>query len=178
MRWRLLVYLALPLVLATCSSEDMYTQEKAWPWSSFFFLPGNMTMQHPAPGTIARNAPDAPVPQPKVITAAMLRRGQTQFNIDCAPCHGASGDGEGTIVQRGFPKPPVLFSQDLINAKAQHLYNVITNGYGVMYSYAARVVPADRWAIVAYVRALQESQHAKVASLPEHDKAMLQELGQ
>ena len=79
------------------------------------------------------------------------------------------------IVQRGFPKPPSFFKDELINAKAQHFYNVITNGHGVMYSYADRVLPADRWAIVAYIRALQESQHAKVASLPEQDKTMLQE---
>jgi mono/diheme cytochrome c family protein len=165
-------------MLATCKSEDMFTQEKAVPWSSFFFFKHDMTMQHPAPGSVARNAPDVPVPQPAKITAAMLRRGHAQFDVYCAACHGASGDGEGMIVQRSFPKPPVLFKEDLIKAKAQHFYNVITNGHGVMYSYADRVLPADRWAIVAYIRALQESQHAKVADLPEHDKAMLQEAGQ
>ena len=98
-----------------------------------------MTMQPPVQGTVARNAPDVPVPQPPAITEAMLTRGGQKFDIDCVPCHGRSGDGEGMIVQRGFPKPPSLFSDDLIKAKAQHFYDVITNGHGVMYSYADRV---------------------------------------
>ena len=78
-----------------------------------------------------------------------------------------AGDGQGMIVQRGFPKPPPLFQPDLLKAKAQLFYNTITNGHGVMYSYADRVLPADRWAIVAYIRALQRSQHAQVASLSD-----------
>ena len=81
------------------------------------------------------------------------------------------------IVQRGFPKPPALYKEELIKAPAQKLYNVITHGHGVMYGYADRVLPAERWAIVAYIRALQEAEHAKVAELSEHDKKMLQELG-
>jgi len=175
---RRLAILLLPLLLATCNSEDMFTQEKAATWSWFFFLPHHMTMQSPVSGTIARNAPDNGVPQPQQITREMVNRGQTEFNTYCAPCHGRAGDGNGMIVQRGFPKPPSFFKDELINAKAQHFYDVITNGHGVMYSYADRVLPADRWAIVAYIRALQESQHAKVASLPEQDKKMLRELGQ
>ena len=101
--------------------------------------------------------------------------GPTRYNIYCAPCHGRAGDGSGMIVHRGFPQPPSFFKHGLLNAKAQHFYNVITNGHGVMYSYADRVLPADRWAIIAYIRALQESQHAKVVSLPERDRKMLQE---
>lgn len=178
MNWRRLALLALPLLLATCKSEDMFNQEKAVSWSWFFFLPHHMAMQQPPPGIIARNAPDDTVPQPTQITASMLQRGQTEYNIYCAVCHGRSGDGEGMIVQRGFPKPPALYKQELLKAKARHFYNVITNGHGVMYSYADRVLPADRWAIAAYIRALQESQHAKVADLPEQDKKMLAELGQ
>jgi mono/diheme cytochrome c family protein len=78
------------------------------------------------------------------------------------------------IVQRGFPRPPSLFSDNLIKAKAQHFYDVITNGHGVMYSYADRVSPGDRWAIIAYIRALQRSQRAQVAGLPVQDQQMLQ----
>lgn len=177
MRRRWLAGLGLVLLLATCRSEDMFNQQKAAPWASFLFFRHNMTMQPPAPGTVARNAPDAPVLQPQTISQATLQRGQERFRIYCAPCHGASGDGQGMIVQRSFPKPPVLFSDELIKAKAQHFYDVISHGKGVMYSYADRVAPADRWAIVAYIRALQRSQHAKVASLPQQDKERLQEAG-
>jgi mono/diheme cytochrome c family protein len=133
-----------------------------------------MTMQHPVAGTVARNAPDLPVPQPATITEAMLARGRERFGIDCVPCHGQSGDGQGMIVQRGFPRPPELFKDQLMQAKAQHFYDVITHGHGVMYGYADRVSPADRWAIVAYIRALQRSQRAPVASLSEQDKRNLQ----
>ncbi|PPQ40874.1 hypothetical protein CCS01_00040 [Rhodopila globiformis] len=165
----------LLLALATCRQEDMYSQEKAVGWGKFFPFPGRMTMQHPVPGTVARNPADAPVPQPPEITAAMLARGRRQYNINCVPCHGQSGDGEGMIVQRGFPKPPPLFNDRLIKAKARHFYNVITHGHGVMYSYADRVAPADRWAITGYIRALQRSQHAQVAELSDNDKQHLQE---
>jgi mono/diheme cytochrome c family protein len=175
MKRRSVAPLLLLLALATCAKEDMFVQQRAVPWGSFSFLPHDMTMQAPVAGTVARNAPNQPVPQPPVITRAMLLRGQQHYHIDCVPCHGASGDGEGMIVQRGFPKPPSLFSASLLHAKAQHFYDVITNGHGVMYSYAGRVAAADRWAIVAYVRALQRSQHAQVAELSPQDKARLQE---
>jgi mono/diheme cytochrome c family protein len=165
----------LLLALATCRQEDMYSQQKAVGWGTFFGLPRHITMQHPVAGTVARDARDQPVPQPSVITAAMLARGQRQYSINCVPCHGLSGDGQGMIVQRGFPKPPPLFSDKLIKAKAQHFYDVITHGHGVMYSYADRVAPADRWAIAAYIRALQRSQHAQVAELSDADEQHLQE---
>jgi mono/diheme cytochrome c family protein len=169
--------LLLLLALATCAKEDMFNQEKAVAWSNFSFLHGDMAMQPPVAGTVARNAPDVPVPQPATITETMLSRGQERFDVDCAPCHGRAADGEGMIVQRGFPKPPPLFSNDLIKAKAQHFYDVITNGHGVMYSYADRVSSADRWNIIAYIRALQRSQHAQVAELSEQDEARVQESG-
>jgi mono/diheme cytochrome c family protein len=177
MRWRWLLLLAVFPLLATCRSEDMYQQDKAVTWSSFFPFRNHMTMQAPVAGTVARNAPDVPVPQPPTITAAMLARGHQRYDIYCLPCHGASGDGEGMIVQRSFPKPPALFKDELVKAKAQHFYDVITNGTGVMFSYADRVRPADRWAIIAYIRALQRSQRAEVASLPEADKTRLEEAG-
>lgn len=94
---------------------------------------------------------------PPPISAKVMQRGRARFDIYCAPCHGLGGRGDGMIVQRGFPPPPDYASPKLRGASAQHIFDVITNGYGVMYSYAARVEPADRWAIVAYVRALQVS---------------------
>jgi mono/diheme cytochrome c family protein len=177
MKHRHIVPLLLLLTVATCAQEDMFDQDRPAPWGQFPSLPHDMTMQPPVAGTVARNAPDVPVPQPAVITEAMLLRGQQRFNIDCVPCHGAAGDGQGMIVQRGFPKPPALFSDKLLTAKAQHFYDVITNGHGVMYSYADRVPSADRWAIVAYVRALQRTQREPVVSLNEQDKQHLQAAG-
>jgi mono/diheme cytochrome c family protein len=177
MKSRRLAPLLLLLMTATCAREDMFDQQREAPWSRSAFFRDHMTMRHPVAGTVARNAPDEAVPQPVVITAAMLARGQQRFGIDCVPCHGQAGDGRGTVVERGFPRPPALFSDDLIKARAQHFYDVITNGHGVMYSYADRVSPADRWAIIAYIRALQRSQRAQVASLPEQDQQALQAAG-
>lgn len=176
-RAALIPVLAL-IALASCRQEDMYRQERADFWSTFSFFHNDREMQDPVAGTVARHAPDVPVPQPATITAAMLARGQVRFNVACAPCHDQTGDGEGMIVQRGFPKPPALFSQKLLHAKAQELYDVIIHGHGAMYSYADRVLPADRWAIIAYIRALQRSRDTKVASLPPQDQAALRKLSQ
>ncbi len=97
---------------------------------------------------------------PLPVTRAVLARGQERFNINCAVCHGRIGAGNGMIVQRGFPPPPSLHEQRLRDAPPGYFFDVMTNGYGVMYSYAARVSVEDRWAIAAYIRALQLSQHA------------------
>jgi mono/diheme cytochrome c family protein len=97
----------------------------------------------------------------------LLARGQQRFGIYCAPCHGFGGDGDGMIVQRGMPRPPSFHSARLRTAPDAHFMAVITQGYGVMYSYADRVAPRDRWAIIAYIRALQLSRNAPVAELPE-----------
>ena len=101
---------------------------------------------------------DAPA-KPPPLTLALLQRGQERFRIDCTPCHSELGDGHGMIVQRGFPAPPSYHIDGCATAPTQHFYDVMTNGYGAMYSFAGRVAPADRWAIAAYIRALQLSQH-------------------
>jgi|SRR5690242_5410018 len=131
-----------------------------------------------ADGASARPLPDGVVSQsdpareqaaatPPPATPELLARGRERFGIFCAPCHGVSGYGDGIIVKHGFPQPPSYHSAKLLAAPAQHFFDVITNGYGVMYSYAARVDPRDRWAIVAYIRALQLSRHATLAEAPE-----------
>jgi mono/diheme cytochrome c family protein len=89
-------------------------------------------------------------------------------------CHGATGDGQGEVVQRGYPAPPTYHSDRLRNAPIGHFYDVITNGYGVMYSYASRVEPDDRWAIASYIRALQLSQQAPVNDLSPDEKQKLE----
>lgn len=104
---------------------------------------------------------------PPQVTLELLTRGRERYDIYCAPCHAPIGDGRGMIVQRGFPPPPSYHTDRLRAAPPQHFYDVITNGLGAMYSYAERVAPADRWAIAAYVRALQRSQSASGARLRE-----------
>jgi len=109
---------------------------------------------------------DAAQQNPYPVDLQLLRRGQQRFTIYCTPCHSPAGDGDGLVVRRGFPAPPSYHIDRLRAAPDRHIYDVITHGYGIMYPYADRVEPADRWAIVAYIRALQLSQHAEVASLP------------
>lgn len=125
-------------------------------------LPAGMSAQSPPEGTVSQAEPahrEAVVTPPEV-TPALLARGKQRFEIYCAPCHGLAGYGDGMIVKRGFPAPPSFHSKRLRAAPAGHFLDVITKGYGVMYSYAARVEPRDRWAIISYIRALQLSQHA------------------
>ncbi|HET7371289.1 MAG TPA: cytochrome c [Gammaproteobacteria bacterium] len=119
--------------------------------------------------TVARGERIKPRPDhlPYPVTRKLLERGRDQFNAFCEPCHGRVGNGEGIVVKRGFPHPPSYHSQRLRAAPLTHFYDVITDGYGVMYSYADRVPPKDRWAIAAYIRALQLSQHAPKKYVPD-----------
>jgi hypothetical protein len=103
---------------------------------------------------------------PLTVDRAFLLRGQERFNIFCSPCHGRVGDGQGMIVQRGFPQPPSFHTDRLRQQPVGYFYDVISNGFGVMYSYASRIPPQDRWAIVAYIRALQLSQNATLDNVP------------
>jgi mono/diheme cytochrome c family protein len=138
-----------------------YAPSSLWPdGTSARALPDNVVAQ----GDVAR-ATAAKAPPP--ITEAMLARGQERFGIFCAPCHGLAGDGDGVIVAHGFPVPPSYHIDRLLAAPAQHFFDVMTNGYGVMFSYADRVSVEDRWAIAAYIRALQLSRRATVAEVPE-----------
>jgi mono/diheme cytochrome c family protein len=108
------------------------------------------------------------------MTAALLARGRARYAIDCIQCHGPAGDGDGVIPARGFPRPPAFDSPRLRHMTSAHVFDVITNGYGVMYPHAARVAPADRWAIAAYVQALQLSQAAPRATLGPEDLTRLE----
>jgi len=167
---------------------DMHVQPKYLPYEPTDFFGDGRSERPVIPGTVARGhlhddelfytgeengvAVDKfPFP----ITQADIERGRQRFNIYCTPCHDYTGNGQGMIVQRGFPPPPSFHIQSLRDAPAGHFFQVITNGYGVMYSYAARVEPADRWRIVAYIRALQMSEHAAVSDVPESDRAKLSE---
>jgi mono/diheme cytochrome c family protein len=103
---------------------------------------------------------------PFPITAQVLQRGQERYNVYCTPCHSRVGNGEGMIVQRGYAKAGDFHTARLQTAPLGHFFHVITNGYGAMPDYASQVAPADRWAIVAYIRALQLSQNATQADIP------------
>jgi mono/diheme cytochrome c family protein len=111
---------------------------------------------------------------PVNLSREVLDRGQERFDIYCSVCHGLTGDGNGMIVQRGFPRPPSFHIDRLREAPLGHFYRVITYGYGVMFPYAIRVTPEDRWAIVAYIRALQLSQSAKLANVSATARAQLE----
>ena len=159
---------ALCLLLAACdlsmTQQNKYgTETPASLWdddSSARALPAHTVAQ----GDLAR---DAAAENPPPATPALLARGRERYGIYCAPCHGLAGDGDGIVVHRGFPAPPSYHSARLLAAPASHFFDVISHGYGVMYPYAARVDPHDRWAIAAYIRALQLSRRAKVAEVPD-----------
>lgn len=112
---------------------------------------------------------------PFPITKAVLERGQNRYNIYCTPCHGMSGYGDGMIVSRGLKNPPSYHTEALRETTNGHIYNVITNGYGSMLSYASRLPADDRWAVVAYVRALQASQNVKISELGAAEVAKVRE---
>ncbi len=161
------------LALAGCKRQDMYTQDRSQTWDRDSFFQNNMSMRLPVAGTTARDPANQPVPKPATISASLLDRGHERFDIFCAPCHGRSGDGQGMIVQRGFPMPPSFHAPRLQHAAASVFLDAIVHGHGVMYSYADRVPPADRWAIIAYIRALQLSQDAPAAVLSDDDRQKL-----
>jgi len=110
---------------------------------------------------------------PFPVTQQVLERGRERFNIYCSVCHGRLGDGDGMIVRRGFRRPPSYHIDRLRQAPAGHFFDVITNGFGAMPDYAAQVSPRDRWAIIAYIRALQLSQHYPAAELPPEGRKQI-----
>jgi mono/diheme cytochrome c family protein len=111
---------------------------------------------------------------PVAVTRAALERGRERFDIFCSPCHGRVGDGAGMIVQRGYRRPSSFHIDRLREAKVGYLFDVITHGFGVMPAYAAQISPRDRWAIVAYIRALQLSQNARLSDVPVAERTNLQ----
>jgi hypothetical protein len=112
---------------------------------------------------------------PFTVDAAVMARGRERFNVYCSPCHGQTGMGDGMVVRRGYRRPPSLAEDRLREAPVGHFFDVITNGFGAMPDYAAQVKVADRWAIAAYVRALQLSGHATVDDVPAASRGRLDE---
>ena len=168
----------LSLALAAgCWRDDMSDDAHYKPEERSDFFPDGQLARPLVQGTVPRggrivNDPIYAVTAPTTAPASSfpfqlhaedLERGRRQFDIFCAVCHGATGDGSGMIVQRGFPRPPSLYLDRLRNAPPGHFYDVITHGYGAMYSYGDRIGPDDRWRIAGYVRALQLSQPRSAA---------------
>ena len=193
----------MPLLLATgCWRENMGSQPKAKPMQESVFFADGTTARPLVEGTVARGdleldshlyrgfvdgkpattfpehyptEADGPFPTSGPQLGEVLTRGQTEFTIYCAMCHGDAGDGRGIIIERGFVPPPSYAVDRLRQAPVGHIFDVISNGYGAMYSYGDRVPPADRWAIVAYIRTLQMSQAIPAKQL---DADQLRQLGE
>jgi mono/diheme cytochrome c family protein len=186
MSGRPIIALMAVSVFAACR-PDMANQPKAKPLSESDFF-SNQANARPIPahaverGGARENAAfytgltnGTYVTQlPVKLTPELLARGQQRFDAMCAECHDRTGSGNGMVVQRGFPQPPSLHADRLRNAPIGHFFDVITNGYGVMYPYAARVEPRDRWAIAAYIRALQLSHHAEASALTPAEQKELE----
>lgn len=161
----LLLGLLTVLALSACE-QKMADQPKYRPLGTAQRFPDNRVAQAPPAGAVPRSAVYDGQQAP-TYTLDELHRGRERFEIFCSPCHGLAGQADGPVVQRGFPAPPSYHSDRLRQAPDAHFFDVMTNGYGIMYSYADRVPVADRWAIVAYIRALQLSQHTDLGRYPE-----------
>jgi mono/diheme cytochrome c family protein len=151
----------LAVILASCDLS-MTDQPRYDTGAAAEAFPDGAASQPLPYGVVSQSdlALDADTANPPPATPAFVARGRERYDIYCSPCHGLAGNGDGVIVRRGFPAPPSYHSNRLRAAPGAHFFDVITRGYGVMYSYASRISPSDRWAIVAYIRALQLSRHA------------------
>jgi mono/diheme cytochrome c family protein len=169
---------AAALVFSGCDytlRQDMADQPKNRPQSPSEFFADGRSERPLIENTVARGAIDNDVfsvskdyaGYPLPVDEKLLVRGQDRYKVFCTPCHGLQGDGNGMAAVRGMKHPPSYHIDRLRQAPNGYFYDVITNGFGAMYSYAERIPPRDRWAIIAYVRALQLSRNAKSADIPQ-----------
>jgi mono/diheme cytochrome c family protein len=175
------------LALSGCGQPMGSTGAYKWEDPTPMFVDGS-SARPGIPGTVAHDSATHPgsfytgtengqlvTKFPLPVTPELLQRGQERFTIYCSMCHGADGYGHGMIVQRGFTTPPSYHTDALRNAPIGHFFYVMTNGKGAMYPYGSRVPVEDRWAIAAYIRALQYSQHAKESDVPADLRSTLEE---
>lgn len=153
------------LTLSACDEGQMIDQPRYEPYEANPFFADGTSARERIPGTVSRAMSVTP-PEPPKTNLALLKHGQERFNIFCAPCHGRDGYGNGIVTQRGYPQPASLHDERLRGAADEHLYTVIENGLGRMPPYKAGTSRRDRWAMVAYVRALQLSQNARPEDVP------------
>ncbi len=170
---RLALFLMLAPAFSSCDQMAVQPRDVVYGRSALFA--NNMAMQSPPEGVVARGdlARQAALDAPPAMTLALIERGKQRYDIYCAVCHDAAGYGQGVVPSRGFPQPPSFHIPRLRNAPTRHFVDVISNGYGDMYAYGDRVEPADRWAIAAYIRALQLSQGAPITELSPAERAQL-----
>jgi mono/diheme cytochrome c family protein len=176
------------LVLLTCAAcrQDMHDQPKYTAYRASDFFADGRSARPLVEGTVAQGhlnedellytgrVGGQPAAQfPFAIDAAVMRRGRERYDIFCSPCHGLTGEGDGMVVQRGYRRPPSFHIDRLRQAPPGHLYDVMTNGFGAMPDYAAQIPVRDRWAIAAYMRALQLSQNATAAEIPPDARGRL-----
>jgi len=165
------------LVFAGCENtlrQDMANQPRQNPLSPSEFFADGRSERPALENTVVRGSVQDDsliVPKdsnafPLPVTAELLERGQQRYGIFCTPCHGIQGDGMGMVAMRGMKHPPSYHQERLRNVPNGYLYDVVANGFGAMYGYSAQIPPRDRWAIVAYLRALQLSRNAPVGQLP------------
>jgi mono/diheme cytochrome c family protein len=166
-RWVRFFITALALLGAGCD-QSMIEQNKYTSYAPAPQFPNDASARPLVKGVVAIDADLTSIPDqiPEPITLELMQRGQAQYNIYCVPCHGLLGNGLGILPEYGFPQPPSYTKAELLKAPDKHFFHVITHGKDKMYSYADRIEPRDRWAIVAYIRALQLSQQAKPSDLP------------
>ncbi len=181
---RLFALIALVVVgLMFGGCHDMWDTGRVKPFEPTAFFADESSARPVPEGTVARSESVRPDLLhtgrvdgrladlfPFAITDSIMRRGRDRYTTFCTPCHGRLGDGGGMIVQRGFPRPNSFHSDSVRARPAGYYFDVITNGFGRMYSYAPSIPVEDRWAIVAYIRALQLSQRAPLSQLPETDR--------
>jgi hypothetical protein len=176
------------VIFAAGCRRDMQVQPRYNPYDPSAFFADGRSERQPVAGTVARNEPVGGLEEvvntgrlngqeidafPFPITRDVIERGRERFNIFCTPCHGLAGDGDGMIVQRGFPRPPSYHIDRLRNAPVGHFFSVITDGFGAMYPYGYRIPPRDRWAIIAYIRALQLSRKGTIDNVPQAERPKL-----
>lgn len=179
---------SLALLAVGCNRQDMRDQSRYEPLESSDFFKDGLASRQMVENTVARGhlrvdthmfegkidgkyAEELPMP----MTQAVLDRGQQRYNIYCTPCHDAVGTGQGMVVQRGYTRPRSYHDAELRDKPLGYYYEVIGKGFGRMPDYAAQIKPADRWAIAAYIRALQLSQAANINDLPAQDQTLIKD---
>jgi mono/diheme cytochrome c family protein len=174
-------------MIAACR-QQMADQPRYDPLESSSFFADGQSARTPVEGTVARGqlredeqlynggtdtalATEFPFP----VTIEVLHRGQERYDIYCTPCHDRTGTGNGMIVRRGYSRPPSYHTDILRRQPVGHLFRVVSRGFGAMPSYSAQISAADRWAIIAYIRALQLSQNAAIADVPAEQRGQIDE---
>ncbi len=187
---------ALSWLCLACAPQDMHDQPRFDPLEATGFFPDSMSARPLAPNSVSRghlpwtgqgmqgveeflaspawleNLPPDTIPF--ALTPELLERGATNYQIHCTPCHGPYGEGDGFVTTRGFPAPPSFHQERLRTVSNLHFYRVITEGFGRMYPYGYRVKPPERWAVIAYVRALQLARHARIEDAPRDSLSRLE----